>query len=126
MLNKVFLIGNVGSDIEVRYSQSGNAFCSIKLATSSSYVDKQGNKKEDTEWHTITCFGKTAENCGKYLKKGNKIYVEGKIKTEKVEDREGKAKYYTKIYANEIKFLSSKNIETQEKDEYIPLDDIPF
>lgn len=126
MLNKVFLIGNVGSDIEVRYSQSGNAFCSITLATSSSYIDKQGNKKEDTEWHSITCFGKTAENCGKYLKKGNRIYVEGKIKTEKAEDREGKAKYYTKIYANEIKFLSSKNIETQEKDEYIPLDDIPF
>lgn len=108
-VNKVILIGNLGKDPEVRYMPSGGAVASATLATSESWKDKQtGDKKEHTEWHNLTFFGKLAEIAGEYLKKGSKVYVEGSIRTEKWQDKEGKDRYTTKIIVNDMQMLDGR------------------
>lgn len=108
-VNKVILIGNLGKDPEVRYMPSGGAVASVTLATSESWKDKQtGEKKEHTEWHNLTLFGRLAEIAGEYLKKGSKVYVEGSIRTEKWQDKEGKDRYTTKIIVNDMQMLDSR------------------
>jgi single-strand DNA-binding protein len=108
-VNKVILIGNLGKDPEVRYMPSGGAVASATLATSESWKDKQtGEKKEHTEWHNLTLFGRLAEIAGEYLKKGSKVYVEGSIRTEKWQDKEGKDRYTTKIIVNDMQMLDSR------------------
>jgi single-strand DNA-binding protein len=108
-VNKVILIGNLGKDPEVRYMPSGGAVASATLATSESWKDKQtGEKKELTEWHNLTFFGRLAEIAGEYLKKGSKVYVEGSIRTEKWQDKEGKDRYTTKIIVNDMQMLDSR------------------
>ena len=97
-LNKVMLIGNLGKDPEVRYMPSGNAVANITIATSESWTDKSsGEKKEKTEWHRVVFFGKLAEIVEKYLHKGSKIYVEGKLKTRKWTNKEGQDVYTTEV-----------------------------
>ena len=108
-VNKVILIGNLGKDPEVRYMPSGGAVASCSLATSESWKDKQtGEQQERTEWHNLTFFGRLAEIAGEYLKKGSQIYVEGSIRTEKWQDKEGKDRYTTKIVVNEMQMLGGR------------------
>lgn len=97
-VNKCIIMGLLGQDPEVRYSQGGTAFCNITVATSEEWKDKQsGEKKEKTEWHRIVFSGKLAEIAGEYLKKGSKVYVEGKLETRKWTDQSGQDKYTTEI-----------------------------
>ena len=104
-LNKVILIGNTGKDPEIRYMPNGKPVASFSIATSESWKDKAtGEKKESTEWHNCTAFDKLAEIIGQYVKKGQPLYVEGRIKTEKY-TKDGVEKYSTKILVNEMKML---------------------
>ena len=108
-VNKVILVGNLGADPDVRYMPNGDAVCSFSIATSEQWTDKQsGEKKESTEWHNIVAFRKLAEICSQYLAKGSSIYIEGRIKTEKWQDRQGNDRYTTKIYADNMKMLGSR------------------
>lgn len=109
-VNKVILVGNLGKDPEVRYMPSGGAVANATLATSESWKDKQsGETQERTEWHNLTFYGKVAEIAGEYLKKGSQIYVEGSIRTEKWQDKEGKDRFTTKIIVNEMQMLGSRS-----------------
>lgn len=111
-LNKAILIGNLGKDPEVRYSKDGAPIASFSIATSETWKDKvTGEKKEKTEWHNISVFGRLAEIVGQYLKKGSTVYVEGRITTEKWTDKEGNDRYTTKIIANEMKMLGGKGYD---------------
>ena len=108
-LNKCLLIGNLGKDPEVKYTASGEAICNLTIATSESWKDKvSGEKKELVEWHRISFFGKLAEICGQYLKKGSQVYVEGSIRTRKWTDKEGQERYTTEIKGEEMKMLGAK------------------
>lgn len=104
-VNKVILIGNLGSDPEVRQTGSGQPVANMRIATSENYTDKSGQKVETTEWHTVTAWGKTAELCGQYLTKGRKVYIEGKIKTREYTDRDGNDRKAFEIVAKEVTFL---------------------
>ena len=107
-LNKVMLIGNLGNDPETRYTQGGAAVTSIGIATSETWKDKQtGEKQERTEWHNVTFFGRLAEVAGEYLRKGSKVYVEGRLRTSSWE-KDGQKHYKTEIIASEMQMLDSK------------------
>ncbi len=108
MVNKVILIGNLGADPEVRYTQSGAAVANFNIATTEVWV-KDGNKEERTEWHRIVAFSRLGEVCGEYLAKGSKVYIEGKIQTRQWDDKDGNKRYTTEIIAREMKMLSPKN-----------------
>lgn len=108
-VNKVILIGNLGRDPEMRYTGDQRAIATLNLATSEKRKDQTGNWVDHTEWHRVVAFGKTAEFCGNYLKKGSSIFVEGKIRTNKWQDKEGKDRYTTEILASAIQFVGSKS-----------------
>lgn len=119
MYNKAVLIGNLGRDPEVRYLPSGSAVCEFNVAT----TRRKGageNAQNVTDWHNITVFGKTAENCGQYLKKGSRVMVEGPIVTESWEGNDGKKHYKTKILANIVKFLDKREAASERDDEPVP------
>lgn len=108
-VNKVILVGALGRDPETRYATSGDAICNFSMATSESWKDKaSGEKKEKTEWHRISSFGKLAEICGEYLKKGSQVYVEGKLQTRKWQDKEGIDRYSTEIIVDRMQMLGGK------------------
>lgn len=107
-VNKVILIGNLGADPEVRYMPSGEAVVNLRLATTDTWKDKDGNKQEATEWHRVSFFGRQAEVCGQYLKKGSQIYVEGSIRTRKYQDKDGQEKYATEIRGDRMQMLGSR------------------
>lgn len=107
MVNKVILIGNLGADPEVRYTQNGTAVANFRLATTETWT-KEGKKEEQTEWHRVVAFARLGEICGEYLSKGSKVYVEGRLQTRKWEDRDGNARYTTEIVAREMKMLSAR------------------
>lgn len=104
-VNKVILLGNLGKDPEIRYTSSQTAVCRFSLATSERRKDQSGQWGEHTEWHNVVCFGKTAENCAQYLKKGRQVFIDGKIQTSKWQDKEGKDRYTTEIIANTVQFV---------------------
>jgi single-strand DNA-binding protein len=106
-VNKAILIGNLGRDPELRYTQSGQAVVNFSIATSENWTDKNGEKQERTEWHRIVVWGKTGENCAQYLSKGRTVYVEGRIQTREWEDREGQKRTTTEINAQTVTFLGS-------------------
>lgn len=108
-INKVIIVGTVGKDPEMRYSQSGSALCSLSIATNEKWKDKNGEMQERTEWHRVKAFGKLAEIIGEYVKKGGQLYVEGKLRTEKYTDKQGVEKYSTDIIADEIMLLGGKS-----------------
>lgn len=111
-INKVILIGNLGTDPEIRYMPSGAAVANVSLATSESWRDKQtGEQVDRTEWHRVVFFNRLAEIVGEYLKKGGKIYVEGRLQTRKWQDKEGKDRYTTEIIANEMQMLDSRGAD---------------
>ena len=108
-VNKVILIGNLGRDPEVRYTPSGGAVCNIGLATTRSWKSKEsGDKVEDTEWHRVVFYDRLAEIAGEYLKKGRSVYVEGRLKTRKWQDKDGVEKYTTEVIAEEMKMLGGR------------------
>ena len=108
-VNKVILIGNLGKDPETRYTPDGAAITNITLATTDTWKDKAtGEKKEATEWHRVSFFGRLAEIAGQYLKKGRPVYIEGRIRTRKWQDKEGQDRYTTEIIADEMKMLGSR------------------
>lgn len=136
-VNKVILIGNLGKDPETRYSASGDAICNFSIATTENWKDKQsGEKKEATEWHRLSYFGKLAEICGQYLKKGSQVYVEGSLRTRKWTDKDGQERYTTEIRGDVMKMLNGKQNEIpnqqQKREENIKpsfsdlSDEIPF
>lgn len=106
-VNKVILIGNLGTDPEVRHLESGAAVAQFRLATNELYKDKQGNRVERTEWHNIVAWRGLAEMVEKYVKKGQSIYVEGKIRTRQYQDKDQQTRYVTEIVADEITMLGS-------------------
>ncbi len=108
-INKVILIGNLGQDPEVRYMPNGNAVANVSVATSESWKDKNtGDQQERTEWHRVVFFRRLAEIVGEYLKKGSKVYVEGKIQTRKWQDKNGEDRYTTEIVADQMQMLDSR------------------
>ena len=107
-VNKAILIGRLGKDPELRHTQNQIAVCTLNLATSERRKDASGNWNEQTEWHNVVVFGKTAENCAQYLAKGRQVYVEGRIQTRKWQDKEGKDRYTTEIVGNTVQFIGSK------------------
>jgi single-strand DNA-binding protein len=130
-LNKAILIGALGKDPETRYSPDGSAVCSFSLATNEKWKSKDGEKKESTEWHRISTFGKLAEICGQYLKKGSSVYIEGKINTRKWKDKDGNERYTTQIIADTMQMLGGKTESapsqpSKPKTVEAMEDDIPF
>jgi single-strand DNA-binding protein len=108
-VNKVIIVGNLGRDPETRYATSGSAICNITVATSRQWKDKtSGEKKEETEWHRVVFYDRLAEIAGEYLKKGRPVYVEGRLKTRKWQDKEGQDRYTTEIVAEEMQLLGSR------------------
>ena len=108
-VNKVILVGNLGADPETKYLPSGDAVTNIRLATTDRWKDKaSGETKEATEWHRIAFFGRLAEIAGEYLKKGSQVYVEGRIRTRKWQDKEGQDRYSTEIVADTMQMLGSR------------------
>ena len=106
-VNKVILVGNLGKDIEVRYTQSGKAVATLRLAMTERRKDGDG-WKDHTEWMDVVVWDKTAENCGQYLSKGSQVYVEGRIQTREYDDKDGNKRWKTEVVAHEVRFLGSK------------------
>ncbi|MEM9242849.1 MAG: single-stranded DNA-binding protein [Pseudomonadota bacterium] len=108
-INKVILIGNLGADPEVRYMPNGNAVANMRLATSESWKDKNtGETQERTEWHRITLYRRLGEIAGEYLKKGSKVYIEGRLQTRDWEDKDGNKRYTTEVIADNMQMLDSR------------------
>ena len=108
-INKVILIGNLGRDPEVRYTPSGAAVCNVSVATTRNWKDKNsGDKVEETEWHRVVFYDRLAEIAGEYLKKGRPVYVEGRLKTRKWQDKDGKDNYTTEIVAEQMQLLGGR------------------
>ena len=136
MVNKVILIGNLGKDPEVRYSQAGAAIASFNVATTETWKKQDGTKEELTEWHRIVAFGRLGEICGEYLSKGSKVFIEGRLQTRKWDDKDGNTKYTTEIVAREMKMLSprgssgdsaqGRQYDDQPFPEPVMGDDVPF
>ena len=109
VINKCILIGNLGADPDVRQTQGGSSVATLSVATSEAWKDKQtGEKKEKTEWHRVVAFNRLAEIMGEYLKKGSKVYIEGKLQTRKWQGQDGQDRYTTEIVANEMQMLDTR------------------
>ena len=114
-VNKVILVGNLGKDPEVRYLDNGVAVANFSLATTENYKNKQGERVSQTEWHNIVFWRGLAEVAEKYLKKGDSVYVEGKLRTRRWEDKDGNTKYTTEILADNMTMLGNKRSTTSEE-----------
>jgi single-strand DNA-binding protein len=115
-VNKVILVGRLGADPELRYTQSGDAIATLNVATSRRWKDKQGQRQEETEWHRVTFFGALGKVCGEYLKKGSQVYIDGRIKTDKYQ-KDGQDVYRTGIVGENMTMLDSKQAGTEQKQE---------
>lgn len=104
-VNKVLIVGRLGADPEIRYTQQGVAVTNFNVATSETWMDKSGEKQEKTEWHRIVVWGKMAETCSQYLSKGRQVYVEGRLQTRQWEDKDGQKRFTTEIVAQTVQFL---------------------
>ena len=107
-MNKAMVIGNLGSDPEVRYTQNETPVATFSVASTERWKDSDGNKQEHTEWHRVVAWGKLAEICGEHLHKGDKVFIEGKLRTRKWEDQEGTTRYTTEINARELEMLGGR------------------
>lgn len=128
-MNKAILTGNLGTDVEVRYTQHGTAVANFRLATTDRYKDKDGNRQENTEWHRVVAFGRLGEVCGEFLNKGSKVSIVGKIQTRKWEDKHGNVRYLTEILASEMDIISGgRNLPAGSEELPEPPDDenVPF
>jgi len=134
-VNKVILIGNLGKDPELRYAPSGSAVTSFSLATSEQWKDQEGNPQERTSWHNVVVWGKLAEIAAEYLKKGNKVYVEGRLQYRDYEGKDGNKRYVAEVVLNDLVMLGGPRQQGGEKEEGAPAappsvseekDDLPF
>lgn len=125
MLNRVQLIGSLGSDVETRTTQTGSMVANMRIATNER-VKKGEEWADHVEWHRVIVFGKMAENCSKYLSKGSRCFVEGRLRTSKYTDKNGVEKYSTDIIADDIKFLNATGKKKEEKNDTSTDEDIPF
>lgn len=107
-VNKVILIGNLGADPELRYTSGGQAVADLRVATSRRWQGKDGSQQEDTQWHRVVVWGKTAEQCKEYLSKGRQAYIEGRLQTRAWEDRDGNKRYTTEVVAQQVLFLGGR------------------
>lgn len=124
-VNKVIVVGRLGTDPEVRTIGNGGTVTRLSVATSENWVDKEGQKQERTEWHRIVVWGRLAEICGKHLSKGRQVYVEGRLQTRSWEDQQGQKRYSTEIVANTVQFLGApgeRSESTSRDSEYAPQD----
>ena len=108
-VNKVILIGNVGADPELRYTPGGTAVTNFNMATNESWADKSGERQEQTEWHRIVVWGRLAEICNQYLRKGSKVYIEGRLQTRSWEGQDGQKRYTTEVVARDMQMLDSRD-----------------
>ncbi len=109
-VNKVIVVGNLGQDPETRYMPSGSAVTNLRIATNESWKDKEtGEQKDRTEWHRVAMFGRLAEIAAEYLRKGSQVYIEGKLRTRKWQDKDGNDRYTTEIIADEMQMLGSRS-----------------
>jgi single-strand DNA-binding protein len=106
-MNKVVIVGNLGKDPETRMTKTGSAVCNFPVATSNVWKDENGERQEQTQWHSIVAFGTQADTCGKYLNKGRQVAIDGEIRYRSYENDEGEKKYVTEIVANKVEFLGS-------------------
>jgi single-strand DNA-binding protein len=136
-VNKVILVGNLGADPEVRYTQSGSAMAKFRIATTEEWTDKNtGEKQQRTEWHRIVAWGRLGEICGEYLHKGKQVYIEGRLQTRDWEDQDGNRRYTTEVIAQTMQMLgpAGRSGTVGGKEEQFPVeepidtpdDDIPF
>ncbi|MFQ5720587.1 MAG: single-stranded DNA-binding protein [Acidobacteriota bacterium] len=135
-VNKVILVGNVGRDPELKYTQSQTPVCNLSVATNEVWNDKSGEKQQRTEWHRVVVWGRQGENVSKYLRKGSQVYVEGSLATRSWEDRDGQKRYTTEIKAQTVQFLDRRGDGPSAPfeggdpapgpDKKYPDDDIPF
>ena len=127
-VNKVVLIGHLGVDPENRAFSNGDAVCNIRLATSETWKDKTtGEKREATEWHRVVLYRKLAEIAGQYLRKGSQVYIEGRLRTRKWQDKDGTDRYTTEIEASEMKMLGVKaEYREDDKTKTSPISDVPW
>jgi len=115
-VNKVILIGNLGKDPELRYAPSGSAVANFSLATSEQWKDQEGNPQERTSWHNIVVWGKLAEIAAEYLKKGRKVYIEGRLQYRDYEDKSGNKRYVTEVVVNDLVMLGSRQDGTDREE----------
>lgn len=134
-LNKVMIIGRLGREPELKYTQSGSPVCTFSVATDESYTDNSGQKVEKAEWHRIVVFQKAAENCSQYLAKGSLVFIEGRLETRKWQDQQGQDRFATEIKAQRVQFLDKKDGQrqtgkqqgqVQQGYESSDIDDMPF
>lgn len=126
MINKVILIGNLGRDPELRYTQNGTAVATLNIATSRRRKDQEGNYIDETEWHRVVAWAKTAEFCGNYLSKGYRVYVEGRLQTRKWTDQSGQDRYTTEVIAETLQNLTPKGATPGGGYQEPPLPSDPF
>ena len=123
-VNKVILLGRLGADPEVRYTSSGTAITNFRMATSTNFTNKEGQKEEKTEWHKIVAFGRLGEICGEYLAKGKQVYIEGRIQTRDWEDKEGNKRWTTEIIVQNMQLLGAPGADKdRSSSEPPPVDD---
>ena len=142
-VNKAILVGNLGSDPELRHTGSGTTVANFSLATSENFKNREGERQTRTEWHKVVAFGKLAEICGQYLQKGKQVYIEGRIQTRSWEDQSGNKKYTTEVIANQMVMLGragdgsgraggseSQEVQNEDGGSQVPPadddDDLPF
>ncbi len=130
-VNKVILIGRLGANPEIRYTADGQSVANFRIATSGRWTDKNGNKQERTEWHRIVAFGKLAETCGEYLKKGRLVYIEGRLQNRSYEDKDGIKRFVTEIVAQSMQMLGPRpdggaGANAVDSDEPPPDEELPF
>jgi single-strand DNA-binding protein len=129
MVNKVILVGNLGADVDMSYTQSGTAKAAMRVATTEKWTDKEGKKQEKTEWHRVIAWGRLAEICGEYLAKGRQAYFEGKLQTREWEAKDGTKKWTTEVVAFSMQMLGGKAGSGKPAEDVNvpePDDDIPF
>lgn len=133
MVNRVILVGRLGADPEVRYTQDGTMVTTFRMATDEQWKDKSGNREQRTEWHRVVTYRKLAEICGEYLAKGSMVFIEGRIQTRSWTDKEGNKRFSTEIIAQNMKMLDRKGKEGAEQqpefngaEPHAPDDDVPF
>src|SRR5262245_20349143 len=108
-VNKVLLIGNLGANPEVRFTQGGQAVANLRIATTERWTDRNGQKQEQTEWHNVVVWGKQAEIVGQYLTKGRQVYIEGRIRTRQWQDQQGQKRYTTEVVAQRVQMLGGRS-----------------
>ena len=128
-LNRVEIIGRLGRDPELKYSQNCAAICRINVATDESYTDREGNRIQKAEWHSVVVFQKAAEHCSQYLSKGSLVFVEGSLSTREWQDQQGQKRYSTEIKAQRVQFLDKKDggkPSSSLPSESYGMDNVPF